>query len=361
MYTIPELYYDKTIDWVIDTVTDIHLIHHFYKVIHPKEILHLPPPKGIDPVRWPTACSFDDAYVAVIPQGRLVTSNCYVVTPNNKRLRDVEYYYDYPFRQLPAPEYKAGTVATLVWGWNIPDYVSTQAIYGHWFFDILPRIHLIEQSGIPISKYVIGKLTHAFQYESLELLGMSLDRLLQVDRLDFHLKAELLVVPSVPLLTGKSPRWAYQFIQARLKEHHAIPKKPGYERIYISRQDAFARYVVNEDEVIQYLQQKGFTTVVLTPLTMREKISIFSTVEVVVAPFGSGNANLAFCNPGTKVVELAPTTVIDPYFWRISCHAQLDYYEVVCEIEEPPKPIGGADSLIVDLNKLDQVLRLAGI
>jgi hypothetical protein len=361
MYTIPEQYYDKTIDWVIDSYNHGNFNPNHYQIIYPKETIYLPPPKGLDPVRWSTTCHFDEAFVAMIPNGRVVTGNCYVVTPNNKRLRDVEYYYPYSFRHLPTPEYRAETVATLVWGWNIPELVYTQAIYGHWFFDILPRIHLVEQSGIHIDKFLIGKLTHPFQYESLNMLGLPLEKFFQVDRNDFHLITDQLVVPSVPWILGKSPRWAFQFIHKRLKEDHSIPKNPGNERIYISRQDALARYVVNEKEVMNYLRQKGFTRIVTTPLSTFEKVSLFSSAEVIVTPFGSNNANLAFCNPGTKVIEMSPVTVIDDYFWKISNYAQLDYYEMICDIELPPKSVGGADNLIVDINKLAQILALAGI
>jgi len=361
MYPILDQYYNKTIDWFTDVTSNVSISPNQYHIIHPKETIQLSPPKGVDLVRWPTECHFDEAFVAVIPNGRVVTGNCCVVTPNNKRLLDTEYYYN-PSIELQAPEYRKETVATLVWGWNSPSLsYYTHAVYGHWFFDYLPRIHLLERSGIPIDKYLIGKLTHPFQYESLNMLDFPMDKLIQVDRDDFHLIADRLVVPAVPVNLGKSPKWAYQFIHKRLKEDHVIPKKSGYERIYISRQDAFARFVINEDEVMNYLQQKGFTRVVTTPLSTIEKISLFSAAEVIVSPFGSNNANLAFCNPGTKVIEMSPITVVDDYFWKISNYAQLDYYEMVCDIELPPKPIGGIDNLIVDINKLAQVLALAGV
>ncbi|SYX85616.1 glycosyltransferase family 61 protein [Paenibacillus alvei] len=362
MFTIPGQFYEKARDWAATYAAQQHLpFELFYQVIYPKESLALRPPKGIDPIRWSTICSYDEAFVATIPGGRLITGSCYVVTPDQKRLLDVEYYYPYASQALPPPEYYRGTIATVVWGWNIPDLVFTQAIFGHWFFDILPRFHLLQQSGIPIDKYVIGKLTHSFQYESLDMLGIPLERLIQADRNEFHIMAERLLVPAVPWMTGKSPRWAYEYIRRQLKDNHPVQPISGYERIYVSRQDAFARYVINEDEVLELLHSKGFTKIVLTPLTTAEKIAIYSSAQAVVAPFGSGNINFAFCNPGTKVIEMTPHTVTDDYFWKISNHAGLDYYEIICDIEYPAKPVGGADNLYVDVNKLRHVLHLAGI
>jgi hypothetical protein len=362
MYSIPDHFYNKTVDWLTDSAAfDKTLIADFYQAIYPAETLELRPPGGIDPPRWGMTCRFDEAFVAVIPNGRVVTGNGYVVTPNHKRLLDVELDYpDYRSLKLGPPEYRAETVATLIWGWNI-DGIGTHSIYGHWFFDILPRLHLLEQSGIPIDHYLIGKLNHPFQYESLSMLGLPLEKLIQVDRNDFHLVARKLVVPAVPLMVGKSPRWAYEFIRTRLRDEQPIERMVGFERIYVSRQDAGARFVVNEDEVMNVLQQKGFRRIVPTPLTTYEKVALFSSAEVVVAPFGSSNVNIAFCNPGTKLFELSPRTVVDNYFWKICNHAGVDYYEVVCDIEFPPKPFVGADNIVVNIDKLLHVLALAGI
>lgn len=322
MYTIPEQFYRKTIDWAAAYASEQHCpLEQVYNVIVPHHTLHMQAPKGLDPPRWPSVCHYDEAFVAAIPNGRLVTGNCYVVTPDNKRLYDAEYDYSYPFHELPDPMYIEETVATLVWGWNIAEVARTQEIFGHWFFDILPRIHLLEQSEARIDRYVIGKLNYPFQYESLQMLGFPLDKLIQVDRDDFHLQAWTLVVPAVPVISGKSPLWAYQFIRSRLKDAHPVPPIQGYEKIYITRQDAQKRYVINEDEVMNLLASKGFTCLVLAPLS----------------------------------------TLVDDYFWRISNHAQLDYYELVCDIELPPQSMCGADNIIVNLDKLNEMLQLAGM
>lgn len=357
MNDLPNTFCEHTKDWFIR-----NQLQHLYKVIYPGESVHFQSPKGLDPPRWGTELFFKEAFVAQIPKGRVVTSNGYAVTPDNLRMRDTELDYPFDFTSLPQAEYTAETVATLIFGYNLPEInFFTHGIYGHWFFDILPRIHLLEQSGILIDKYLIGKLNHPFQYESLRMLGFPMDKLIQVEKRDFHLQADNLIVPAVPFMLGGTPGWAFRYIREQFKEQTPVEKMHGFEKIYITRRDAKYRFVANEDEVMGFLSTKGFKQIVLTPMSTREKISLFSSAQVIVSPFGSGNANIVFCNPGTKLIELSLQHVVDPYFWILSNHGKLEYYELICDIEQPPKPTAAGDNIIVDIEKLKQVLELAGI
>ncbi|CAM3138310.1 glycosyltransferase family 61 protein [Paenibacillus lupini] len=360
-YTIPTEK-KKTIDWVKSLSLSEDVYNDMYKVIYPAQSITLPAPKSVDQHRWVTACHYDEAFVVCIPEGRLMTSHCYVVTPDNIRLSDLELTDPgYEKMTLPEPEYYRETVASLFWGWNFPNPVShgTHTVFGHWFFDILPRIHLLENSGIAVDKYVLPKLTYDFQFESLKLLGIPLRKIIQVNKPDFHLTAKKLIVSAVPLIIGKCPPWASYFIAEKMKYSRKINKQKGYERIYITREDASARYVVNEEEVLRYLKTKGFRKIVLTPMSTEEKIEVFSSAKVIVAPFGSGSINVAFCEPGASLIELSPVSFVDNYFWKLCCHAGMDYYELICKVE--PKAHVGADNIIVDLGKLDHYMRLNGI
>lgn len=359
-YTIPKESYKKAKDWA--QTLPANEAKERYKVIYPAETIQLPSPRSVDPHRWISTCQYDEAFVVSIPEGRLMTSHLYVITPDNKRLGDLELYdIGYENMVLEEPDYYAGTVASLFWGWNFPTPMNrgTHAVFGHWFFDILPRIHLLEKSGISIDKYVLPKLTYSFQYESLKLLGIPFKKIIQADQTDFHLKAKTLIVPAVPLMIGKCPPWASHYIADQMKNKRKIRKRYGYERIYITREDAEARHVVNEDEVLRYLHTKGFKKIVLTPMTTEEKIEVFASAKVIVAPFGSGSINVAFCEPGASLIELAPVSFVDNYFWKLCCHAGLDYYELLCKVE--PQAHVGADNIIVDIGKLDHYMRLNGI
>ena len=146
---VPNDVYKTTLDWIVDHVAEQEMIKQYYKVIYPRHTIVHDPPKGMTPLRWDPACVFNEAFVAVIPGGRVLSTG-YVITPNNRRILDVEFTLDYNLNALPPAKHTTETVAVLSWGMHIPNQNAfTQNNYAHWLFDILPRLHLYEKSGIP--------------------------------------------------------------------------------------------------------------------------------------------------------------------------------------------------------------------
>jgi hypothetical protein len=77
-------------------------------------------------------------------------------------------------------------------------------------------------------------------------------------------------------------------------------------RIYISRNDARLRRVLNEKRLLPMLEALGFERAVLGDLPIARQVALFRQAEIVVAPHGAGLAHIAWCKPGTKVIEFFP-------------------------------------------------------
>ncbi|MFC0524540.1 DUF563 domain-containing protein [Pontibacillus salicampi] len=354
---VPTEFYQRTFDWAKAYFKDID---DYYKVIYPKESITFSAPKGLDPIRWPVTTPYQEAFVCIIPEGRIFSSHGYVATPDNKRMRDIEFTIPLPYSELPVPDETEETVAHLLWGGND----VTQNNYHHFLLDILPRYHLLQRSNIHIDKYVFGKMSKPFHKEWLNMLGIPKSKVIEIDpssKFPFHLKAKKVIVPSVPRLMGGIPKWAVQYIKDTATQKVTLKPDSTYKRIYISREDAGARYIVNESELKQLLVNKGFKTITLSSLSVKEQVEIFSSADVVLAPVGAGNTNLIFSKPGAKHFELSPRTMNSNVFWKICNHLNLEYFQIVCPIEEPPKVIGGIDNLIVDIDKLNSLLQMEGI
>ncbi len=79
------------------------------------------------------------------------------------------------------------------------------------------------------------------------------------------------------------------------------------KRIYVSRNDARLRRVLNEDRLLPLLQARGFQRVLLAGMPIAGQVQLFREADVVVAPHGAGLAHIAWCKPGTKILEFFPT------------------------------------------------------
>jgi capsular polysaccharide biosynthesis protein len=67
------------------------------------------------------------------------------------------------------------------------------------------------------------------------------------------------------------------------------------------------RQIVNEQEVKEFLIKKNFSIIALSDLSFEDQVNLFNHASQIVGLHGAGFANLTFCNPETKVLELKPS------------------------------------------------------
>lgn len=111
--------------------------------------------------------------------------------------------------------------------------------------------------------------------------------------------------------------------------------------------------MLNEIEVETLLSQKGYQIAQLSKLSLTEQMSLLHQADVIVAPHGAGLANLIFCRPGTKIIELSGDTYINSCFVRIS---QVLGFDHTLALFSAPSESGAAPrSWQVDLNLLGSI------
>ena len=76
--------------------------------------------------------------------------------------------------------------------------------------------------------------------------------------------------------------------------------------IYISRRDSGRRSMRNEVELEGALSKRGILPIVLTGLSLSEKINLFRKAPLIVGAHGAGFGNLVFAERGREVVEVLP-------------------------------------------------------
>ena len=331
-----------------------------YQKIYPETQIDLLPSisndKKVQHLLKQKKAKFPEAFVAVVPDARAWGDkrNSAVITSDNRLVKDISTGVGeliLSSDRLPTFDYLEGTVAFLS--------VCFGESYYHWMFDVLPRFHLLDCSGIKISdldKIVTNKLKSNFHFTTLNKLEIPLDKI--VSSSELHIKAKRLVVPS---LSGiyRCSKWACNFLRAKFLKDSATSKK-GPDRIYISRKLASRRRVVNEEEVVKFLEKLGFVSVVLESMSVEEQALCLAGAKVVVAPHGAGLTNLVFCNPGTKAIEFFSPDYIPACYWQLSNVCGLKHYYLIGE-DFKDDSVNGCENILVSLKKLSKLMNLAAV
>ena len=96
------------------------------------------------------------------------------------------------------------------------------------------------------------------------------------------------------------------------------------------------RSIANEDEVKKYLLKNNFTSVKLHDTKFDDQVELFHNVECIVGLHGGGFANLAFCKPGTKVIELRSSNAGTP-IENLAKKNDLNYNSIIVEAKQIEK------------------------
>jgi capsular polysaccharide biosynthesis protein len=106
-----------------------------------------------------------------------------------------------------------------------------------------------------------------------------------------------------------------------------IKKDIDFERIYIMRTNR--RRGRNEKQILQVLNDYGFKIIFPETMSVQKHIEVFQTAKIIVSAHGVVLANLVFCEPGTRVVELFASNYIEMHYWLISRLMNLYYRFII--------------------------------
>lgn len=342
--------------------------------IHPPGKLYLSPPKTPDGkvIGHFRLSEFElsETFVGVLENARAWADyyTIAVFTSENKLFKKVssgnfELIASSP--HLPPPHKLDGTVAFLSVRWG--------STYFHWLSDLLPRIELLRLSGMDIGDidfFVVNCHDLSFQKETLSQLGIPNNKIIPSSQFP-HIQAERL---AIPFLHYRGGQWVADFLRREFlpkSEIEEFSETPRFslgrsQHIYISRSQAGMRRIVNEEKLIDALTLLGFQAIVLESMPFSEQVATLAAAQVVVAPHGGGLTNLAFCRPGTKVVEIFSPDYINGCYWLLGHQVGIEYYYFLGETLEAketdsPEQNRGDRDIWVDVPSLLELLEFAGV
>jgi capsular polysaccharide biosynthesis protein len=222
--------------------------------------------------------------------------------------------------------------------------------YFHWFNDVLPRLMLLEQSGIKCPIMLFEDVA-AQQYvqETLSTLGwehvtVSLNTVCKIDHL---------YLPDMTAADGSQHPLYFRSVCRKLIGNYKTPKR----KIFISRQDSPYRNIIPNAPFEALLSAKGIEIVKTDNMSVAEQISLFKECSHLIAVHGAGLTNMAFMPEGKgKVLEIRRSDdKLNYCYFKMANVLNHKYYYYLAKGECVSKPVQ-LDNVIVDINDFEQTI-----
>ena len=314
-----------------------------------------------------------DYIVVEVPNGRMYTDNessVAVVSQYNRLIENISLSLNngkvtepdlnniFEQRYFTVPSRFEGTVFSMLSGGAGVNNI------GHWFIDVLPRLHLLKESGLygQIDWFYVPSLRYSYQTETLELLGIPREKIISGDEHP-HIAADCVIASTAPRGNHTLvPKWLCDFNRENFlpsaEAEVDLPMTTNGRRLYISRSDSGIRNVLNEEELLKELESYGFENVVSSKLNIKQKIELFSQAEIVIGATGAGLISMFFCKPGTKVIEIFNEGFVVEPFYDIATKIGLDYNYIICKGNRTVRNSGQGqrEHLLVETGKVLELL-----
>jgi hypothetical protein len=263
-----------------------------------------------------------DAGILRLKNARIVTAQGWVIGEDDCFLPD-NSWFGYDNRPFDLSIYRRARLGpqTHIPGVSL-NLTSEFAVgnYAHFLLDALARLHLFLATGndldsidhviVPTRKYLLLK-------RFLTRFGIDDSRIVTADEAP-HARCDVLLAPSFPGKRRNSASWVVDFWRGCVASGTASPRR----RLYVSRRGQ-RRSMANYAAIKPLLDRHGFKEIQgdVDP-------SLFAEAAVVVGEFGAGLADIVYCRPGARVVELTPPKHVLPHFYVLATAGGLSFHSV---------------------------------
>ncbi len=229
--------------------------------------------------------------------------------------------------------------------------------YGHFLYDGLPWAFLLLGQLETERTFLAGGPLAPWQHALLRLAGL-LDRYIVLRR---PARFRRVIASSTMSFHVPYPSRFVRPLIDTIRFRVALSGGSRSSKIFVSRRfDRVKRLLVNRDAVEQIFARHGFEIVRPEELDVVEQIAKFSAARVVAGETGAGMANIVFCDPGARILEIQPVTFVEGWT-RASCllfgHDWSAYF-ARAEPRPPPSEEGVTPLRFeVDLASLEQAIR----
>jgi hypothetical protein len=204
------------------------------------------------------------------------------------------------------------------------------AEYFHWFNDVLPRLI----TAIPFlpesTKFLINVNPRQYQLDSLRLLGIPLERLIEHPPDAEAIIEELFFATPLGHVCGSSGQVLRQLRDDILSAMKIKPSETQPERIWVSRERARTRRLLNEFEIKPILNDYGFSFIVLEEMPWLDQVRIVTNAKIIAGVHGAGLMNIIFAKQCLSMGELWGAKVY-PHYLTVASQLRAQFLRLQCD------------------------------
>ena len=188
----------------------------------------------------------------------------------------------------------------------------------HIWIDVISKFRLVEKRwSTNFSRYCFVLANHSPYFDKV-LKELFPDVKVVVMPKNETWQFKHLLVPSMSntqdgVITPHLAPWLRHF-----KGLHGLKEIQPSRKILVLRPGAKTRRLVNSNELV--LALKGWETVALENMTIKEQMKTFAEATHVVAAHGAGLVNLLWCKSGTKVIEIQDPKMVHKKVYPVLSH-----------------------------------------
>jgi capsular polysaccharide biosynthesis protein len=172
--------------------------------------------------------------------------------------------------------------------------------YFHWMTECMPR-YFMALIDLSHDIYFVPPLLEGYHFESLIALGFQTDELYRITK---TVKAENLMLYERLAPSGNYNESVIRKMSSKIKSQLKINDQYPKRMIYVSREKASRRKVINEDQIITILKHYGFEIICFEDYSFSEQVKLMAETKILISIHGAGLTNMMFMKPNTHVVEI---------------------------------------------------------
>jgi len=187
----------------------------------------------------------------------------------------------------------------------------------HWLIDNIPRLYGLMKIEEPEIKLIVPSDINLLELNTLNAILDDRFKFVPIQQNEVW-KIENFYFPSFcnDNCSGYMPKVYLDFVRKKITEGFAIKSTNLDKRVYISRDLAIKKRVLNENKLVSLLNKYDFKRVFAEKLSFKEQVEVFNTAKIIISPIGAGLSNIIFSD-NLKVIELMPPRFFGTHYFML--------------------------------------------